>query len=122
MNILLIFFALPIAVIIFSIALQRIFNSPILVGAIVFAVFLIVTFAINDLMYLVYTIIYTIIAILTAYVVILIENYIDNMDDEDDSDDDNNSCGCGCRDIEQINGTDIINRPRYVCNRYLRRF
>ena len=49
MNILLIFFALPIAVIIISIALQKILKNPILVAAIIFAVFLIVTFIVNNL-------------------------------------------------------------------------
>ena len=39
MNILLIFFALPIATIIISIALQKIFKCPPLVAAIIFAIF-----------------------------------------------------------------------------------
>ena len=124
MNILLLAFALPIAVIIFSIALQRIFNSPILVGAIIFAIFLVVTFVVNDLMFLVYTIIYTFLAILTAFIVIFIENYIDNLDDDDDDDDDDyhHHCGCNNREIEDIEANEAnINRPRYVCNRYLRR-
>ena len=56
MNTLLIFFALPIAVIIISIALQKIFKCPFLVAAIIFAAFLIVTFVIGNLTYLVATI------------------------------------------------------------------
>ena len=66
MNTLLIFFALPIAVIIISIALQKIFKCPFLVAAIIFAIFLIVTFAIGNLNYLVATIAYTILAFITA--------------------------------------------------------
>ena len=58
-NILLVFFALPIAVVIISIALQKIFKNPILVAAIIFAIFLIVTF-------LVATIAYTILSFITA--------------------------------------------------------
>ena len=50
MNILLIFFALPIATIIVSIALQKILKCPPLVAAIVFAIFLIVTFFIFNLL------------------------------------------------------------------------
>ena len=46
-NILLIFFALPIATIIISIALQKILKNPALVAAVIFAIFLIVTFAIK---------------------------------------------------------------------------
>ena len=59
MNNLLIFFALPIATIIISIALQKILKCPYLVSAIVFAIFLIVTFIINNLNFLVATIVYT---------------------------------------------------------------
>lgn len=66
MNTLLIFFALPIAVIIISIALQKSFKCPFLVAAIIFAIFLIVTFVIGNLNYLVATIAYTILAFITA--------------------------------------------------------
>lgn len=66
MTTLLIFFALPIAVIIISIALQKIFKCPFLVAAIIFAIFLIVTFVIGNLIYLVATIAYTILAFITA--------------------------------------------------------
>lgn len=67
MNILLLVFALPIAVIIISIALQKIFHNPILVAAIIFSIFLIITFIVEDtLTFLIATIIYTIIAYITA--------------------------------------------------------
>ncbi len=72
MNILLIFFALPIAVIIISIALQKIFKNPLLVAAIIFAIFLIVTFVVNDLNFLVAAIAYAIISFLTALITYLI--------------------------------------------------
>ena len=45
MNTLLLFFALPIATIILAIVLQKILNSPLLVAATFFAIYLIVTFA-----------------------------------------------------------------------------
>ena len=72
MNILLVFFALPIATIIISIALQKILKCPLLVAAIIFAIFLIVTFIINNLNFLVATIIYTIISFITAFIVCII--------------------------------------------------
>ena len=72
MNILLIFFALPIATIIISIALQKILKCPPLVAAIIFAIFLVVTFIINSLTFLVATIIYTIISFITAVIVWII--------------------------------------------------
>ena len=66
MNTLLIFFALPIAVIIISIALQKIFKCPFLVAGIIFATFLIVTFVVGNLNLLIATIAYTILAFITA--------------------------------------------------------
>lgn len=72
MNILLIFFALPIATIIISIALQKILKCPPLVAAIIFAIFLIVTFIVNNLNFLIATIVYTIISFITAVLVCLI--------------------------------------------------
>ena len=66
MNLLLLFFALPIAVIIVSIALQKILKCPFLVASIIFAIFLVVTFVIGNLIYLVATIAYTILSFITA--------------------------------------------------------
>ena len=68
MNTLLIFFALPIAVIIISIALQKILKCPALVAAIIFAIFLIVTFIVNNLNFLIAAIVYAIISFITAYI------------------------------------------------------
>lgn len=68
MNTLLIFFALPIAVVIISIALQKILKNPLLVAAIIFAIFLIVTFIVNDLNFLVAAIAYTILSFITAFI------------------------------------------------------
>ena len=48
-TLLLIFFVLLLAVIIISIALQKIFRCPFLVAAIIFAIFLVVTFALGNL-------------------------------------------------------------------------
>lgn len=93
MNILLIFFALPIATIIVSIALQRILKCPMLVAAIIFAIFLVVTFIIDDLIFLVATIVYTIISFITALIICLICRFFS----EEDEDNENHSCfTCGC--------------------------
>lgn len=89
MNILLIFFALPIATIIISIALQKILKCPPLVAAVIFAIFLIVTFVINNINFLVAAIVYAIIAFITAAIVCLISRLIERFCDND-----NDSCGC----------------------------
>lgn len=69
MNILLIFFALPIAVIIISAILQKLLKNPIAVAAFVFAIFLIVTFAAFDETFLIATLAYTLLALITALIV-----------------------------------------------------
>lgn len=89
MNILLIFFALPIATIIISIALQKIFKCPPLVAAIIFAIFLIVTFIIGDLNFLIATIAYTIISFIAASIVCLICRLGRRLRNTD-----NNDCNC----------------------------
>ncbi len=69
MNILLIFFALPIAVIIISAILQKLLKNPIAVAALIFAIFLIVTFAVFDETFLIATLAYTLLALITALIV-----------------------------------------------------
>ncbi len=74
-TLLLIFFAIPLAVIIISIALQKILKCPALVASIIFAIFLIVTFIISNINFLVATIIYTIIAYIVAILTCLISRF-----------------------------------------------
>ena len=81
MNILLIFFALPIAVIIISAILQKLLKNPIAVAAFIFAIFLIVTFAAFDETFLIATLAYTLLALITALIVKFICET--NNDDDD---------------------------------------
>lgn len=78
MNLLLLFFALPIATIIISIALQKILDNPILVASIIFVIFLVVTFVVGDLNLLIATIAYTIISFVTAVIFRYIKENINN--------------------------------------------
>ena len=78
MNTLLIFFALPIAVIIISAILEKLLNSPVAVASLIFAIFLIVTFAVFDETFLVATLVYTILAFITALIVCLIKERGEN--------------------------------------------
>jgi len=73
MNTLLIFFALPIAVIIISAILEKLLNSPVAVASLIFAIFLIVTFAVFDETFLIATLAYTIISFITALIICLIK-------------------------------------------------
>ena len=88
MNTLLIFFALPIAVIIVSAILQKVLKCPLAVAALIFAIFLVVTFAAFDATFLIATLAYTILAFITAIIVKLFCN------ESDDEDDDDSDCGC----------------------------
>ena len=97
MNILLIFFALPLATIIISIALQKILKCPPLVEAVIFAIFLIVTFIINILNFLIAAIVYTIISFITASIVCLICRILNRIDRR------GNNCRCNCLTTENDN-------------------
>lgn len=98
MNTLLIFFALPIAVIIISIALQKILKCPALVAAIIFAIFLIVTFIVNNLNFLIAAIVYAIISFITAFLTCLIGRILCRIGnvcrcENSNCDNDNGRCG-----------------------------
>lgn len=69
MNLLLIYFALPLATIILAAVLQKLIKSPILVAAIFFAIYLIVAFAVFDAVFLIAAIVYTFLAYVTAAIV-----------------------------------------------------
>lgn len=119
MNNLLIFFAFPVATIILAIVLQKLLQSPLLVAATFFAIFLIVAFTAFDETFLVFVILYALLALITALIVRFICCLINNSDNpcfnrnqsgnagicgngnnsaNDDTDDeaDSNNCGCGC--------------------------
>lgn len=96
-TLLLLFFVLPLSVIIFSIALEKILNNPILVSAIIFAISLIVAFAIfaGSSTSIIVAIIYGLLALATALITSLVDRFFDNRcgnnndnDDNDNDDDD----------------------------------
>ncbi len=68
MNLLLIFFAFPIAVIIISFVLQKLLQSPLTVASIIFAIFIVITFAAFDETFLIATFAYTVLSFTTALI------------------------------------------------------
>lgn len=94
MNNLLIFFAFPIAVIIFSIVLQKLLHSPVAVAAIIFAIFIIVTFAAFDETFLIPTLAYTILAFITALLVDKLWNNHNNCCNFCNNSTDSTTCLC----------------------------
>lgn len=95
MNLVLFLFIFPIATIIFSIALEKIFNNPLLVSAIILAIFLIVTFTVYGVNFLILAIIYSIIALITAYIVNILSR-ISNRTIQINLVDNNNNCPYRC--------------------------
>ena len=131
MNVLLLFFALPVATIILAIVLEKILRCPVLTVATFFAIFLIVAFAVFDASFLVFVIAYTIIAYITA---VIAEFFFSrcrrkqrrcccNEESNDDDDEirlsdeeiqriarqvanilsNNNNCSCNCSDVATVN-------------------
>ncbi len=67
-DILLLFFALPVAITILSIIGQTLIHSPIKIAGITFSILLIITFSIADETFLIYTILYTILSYAVAWI------------------------------------------------------
>ena len=102
MNInLLIFFAIPLAIIIFSIALEKLFRNPFLVAGIIFSVLLIVVLAFFDLIYLVAVLVYTILSFITALLTCIICRNLNN----------NSICNIMCNCNNSGNNNEIIAMP-----------
>lgn len=110
MNNLLIFFALPIAVIIISIALQKIFKCPFLVAAIIFAIFLVVTFVIDNLEFLVATIAYTIFAFVTAVITNVISRVLREIENR------GRRTECGCSNDNVDDNMNLLTISSSGCN------
>lgn len=103
---LLIFFAIPLAVIIFSIALQKILRNPFLVAGIIFSIFLIIVLAFFDTIYLIAVVAYTILSFITAVLTCLICRFLRNQicnNGEQDENLVNNA-------IEVVNTSNVRNR------------
>ena len=109
MNVLLIFFALPVATIILAIVLQKILKCPILVGATFFAIYLIIAFIIAPSgTLLIYVIVYSILAYITAVLTCLICRLINRFGNI--IGDCSNSCNiCGDNNTNSANVANIAN-------------
>ncbi len=90
MNVLLIFFAIPIATIILSAILETFIHCPYKVAGIFFSIFIVVAFALGGTAELVVAaIVYTIISFIVAYIVMILQNR-----NNDDCGCENNNCNC----------------------------
>lgn len=67
MNVLLIFFAIPLAVIVISIALEKLLDCPVLVSAIIFSILLIIAVIFSSTIFFILTVIYAIISFIAAW-------------------------------------------------------
>lgn len=120
---LLFYVVLPVATIIFSIALQKLFKCPILVAGIIFAIFFILAFTAfeGSTTFLLNTILYTIIAYITAYLTCLIckirSMEISNLNVRNISSQNLNANNCTSNNIETntLSATSIINDSSSGC-------
>lgn len=101
-NLLLLLFALPVATIIIASILETVLKNPIAVGALAFAIYLIVAFAVFDASFLIFVILYTILAFVSAVITRVILNLVEDDTTTCPNQDNNNtdtatSCGCGTR-------------------------
>ena len=74
----LIFFAIPLAVVIISIALQKVLKNPFLVAGIIFSILLVIVLALFDPIYLIAVLAYSILSFITAILTALICRYLKN--------------------------------------------
>ena len=105
-TLLLIFFAIPLAVIVFSIVLQKLICNPFLVSAVILSISLIIVIAFFEPIYLIAVFAYTVLAFITAFLTKLICRLFSNCN--------NLNCIC-CNNDEQEN---IISMPNNTENFY----
>ncbi|MBR3255960.1 MAG: YbeF family protein [Clostridia bacterium] len=116
---LLIFFAIPLAVVLISIALQKILRNPFLVAGIVFSVLLVIVLAFFDTIYLVAVVAYSILSFVTAILTCLLCRVLNNtmcncMGNNNQNDDDTTDETLINHNL--IEGTTLNNDGRYGCN------
>lgn len=95
MNLLLFLFAIPFATIIFSIILQKLIHSPILVALAAFSIFIILAVTVFDETFFILAVVYAILAYIAAVFTRIIKSIIDRCS--------NNQQSCSCGIIESIN-------------------
>ena len=120
MNTLLLFFALPIATIIFSIVLLKLLKCPILVAATFFAIYLILAFTAFSSDFLIFVIAYTILSYITVVLTRLICNIIERINRCINDDRGGNNQNCCCSNIN--NGPIGNNNLPNNCNNNQARF
>ena len=102
---LLIFFAIPLAIIIISIALQKVLRNPFLVAAIIFSILLVIVLAFFDTIYLIAVVAYTVLAYITAVLTCLFRRLLRN----------SNMGGCmGCGNNNNNDNGNIENETQVV--------
>lgn len=102
MNSLLIFFALPVATIVLAVVLERVWGCYKLVTAFIFAIYLIIVFALFDASYLVYALIYTFLAFVASYLSMVIQRLNQRLDNIENRNCCRRQNGCRCANRCQI--------------------
>ena len=127
MNVLLVYFAIPVATIILSAIFETFINCPIKVAGIFFSIFIVVSAALGGAIELFFaTIIYTIISFITAFIVCLILGRcryncyfgkFNNNSGDILTDDYSEKCDCN-HEVSLENTNDITEKNRYYNGKY----
>lgn len=96
MNLILLLIVFPLATIIFSIALERLLNSPILVSAIIFISFVLIAYLAFGTDFIIAAVVYAFIALITAIIVSIIPGIICRINCI------NNKCCCNNRNRSNV--------------------
>lgn len=118
MNTILLFVAIPILVIVVSIILEKLLNNPLLIATLVFAVFLVITFAIGDTTLLIAAFAYALLALLTALAVRAFCCLRGLLCGESNENNNNNLCDTLAESIDNNNNNSCSNNNNCGCNRH----
>ncbi len=119
MNILLIFFAIPLATIILSIILQTLICCPFKIAGIAFSIFVVLAFALGGTAALIVAaIIYTIISFLAAVITMIIQNRSNSCEENEYIW--NNNCTNNCNNNNWNDGSNNRNWDNNVSYSYRR--
>lgn len=104
MNVLLIFFAIPLAVIVISIALEKLLDCPVLVSAIIFSILLLIAVFYTTTIFFILTVIYAIISFISAWLCKYFYKFICNL----------RKCNSNCNSEENNRTLNVNGRVRIL--------
>lgn len=118
MDPILLFFVFPLVTVIIAIALQKILNNPLLVGAVIFSIFLLVSFLNygGSSQAIIASIIYGILAFLAAILSRAISNFISNNSNNGNSNNNSDNDSNNSQNWPNTRACRVCKCQRCICN------